>query len=112
MLERPVEPLVLRERALRSFERFVDLAASGGDESGGPRGGRETPRAVETPPYSSSSVRQLGGLVDLAEPDERLDRIRVKGCTAHSPSPVSRSIRGSWPSTSLAAVRSPAASSR
>ena len=76
-LERPVEALVLLERAFGRLERVVVRAASGCNERRRPGACREPPRAVEAATVLLELGHQLERVVGLAERDEHLDRVRV-----------------------------------
>ena len=76
-LERPVQALVLHERPLHRVERRGVVSVARVKERSRPRCGGETPRPVESLPVRLELGSQLSRLVELAEPDERLDQVGV-----------------------------------
>ena len=112
MLERPVESLVLGERPVDSLERDRARTPSGGDERLRAGGCGTSPRPVEAAAVLLELRVERHGLVELAEPDERLDRVGVDRVHDHSPRPVARSIGTTGTRASFAATRFPVASSR
>ena len=69
---------MLHERAVDALERLVHRSTGECEKRRRACRGREPPRTVEAAAVLLQLGRQLDGLVDLAELDERLDRVRVE----------------------------------
>ncbi len=76
VLERILRPRVLGERALETGLGTGEIAARGVEERAATGRDRKRPRAVERPGALLPGDELLLGLVELADRDQRLQRVR------------------------------------